>query len=544
MNRTKKRILTIYFCLLFVAVLFAAFIGVTTHDETFDGRKNLSYELLTDFTHTQVTGEDYAQGILDVYTFALPSELEHGFVLAFYTIHCNSEVYIDGECVYTNKISDDTLIGHSPGDAWNIVPVWDYDGGKVVEVRTEAVYATHVGAEPEIYLGSIASIISDVIFDQLAPLICAIVVIVLGIVYIIITLVEYRKYDNHNGLVMIGMLAIVAGVWKICDLNVTHWYFGQPIFLTDCALLAMMLLVVPFAMYEMSLFEGRMSRVLAAICYLSLAATAISIILQMLNVADLRQTLWMHHVCIGLLVLASVALAIYEVMRRGWTRKLCITAICFIICVFGVACDFFNFYDTMGMSMKSLGMLGFLLYIAVLGLMSIREARTWIEKGHEAQSLENMAYSDEMTGFYNRNAYARDTSDVRFAPEDVTVVMFDLNELKHCNDTYGHEAGDRYICAAADLIQRTFGEVGDVYRIGGDEFCALCRGVSEDVCSHIRDDLQQLAEEYNASSGEPYQMKIACGIRAYDAERDYDISDTVRHADHRMYENKMLLKKL
>lgn len=57
--------------------------------------------------------------------------------------------------------------------------------------------------------------------------------------------------------------------------------------------------------------------------------------------------------------------------------------------------------------------------------------------------------------------------------DDFVYVSFDVNGLKIVNDSLGHLAGDEVIIAAADCISKTFGKVGTVYRVGGDEFVAL-----------------------------------------------------------------------
>lgn len=62
------------------------------------------------------------------------------------------------------------------------------------------------------------------------------------------------------------------------------------------------------------------------------------------------------------------------------------------------------------------------------------------------------------------------------------VVTFDLNNLKNCNDNYGHRVGDAYIINAARIIENTFERYGKCYRIGGDEFCCIIpKGKSVDI---------------------------------------------------------------
>ena len=63
--------------------------------------------------------------------------------------------------------------------------------------------------------------------------------------------------------------------------------------------------------------------------------------------------------------------------------------------------------------------------------------------------------------------------------QTISVIMCDLNGLKKVNDSYGHEAGDKYICDSAEVLTSCFGKE-NVYRIGGDEFTVIILGETEE----------------------------------------------------------------
>lgn len=69
-----------------------------------------------------------------------------------------------------------------------------------------------------------------------------------------------------------------------------------------------------------------------------------------------------------------------------------------------------------------------------------------------------------MTGFYNRNAYDYFIYNEKNI-KNYMVVTFDLNNLKMCNDNYGHSSGDAYIIHSAHIIETTFDRFGKCYRI-------------------------------------------------------------------------------
>ena len=119
--------------------------------------------------------------------------------------------------------------------------------------------------------------------------------------------------------------------------------------------------------------------------------------------------------------------------------------------------------------------------------------------------------------------------------------MMDLNDLKKCNDTLGHDAGDRYIKNAARMIDTVFHDKGKCYRIGGDEFCSVMKTEESDVEQRFFDELRQLEQEYNEASSIE-QIAIAYGYARFDKEKDATLMDTRNRADVMMYEHKKRMK--
>lgn len=119
--------------------------------------------------------------------------------------------------------------------------------------------------------------------------------------------------------------------------------------------------------------------------------------------------------------------------------------------------------------------------------------------------------------------------------------MFDLNDLKKCNDNFGHEYGDRYIRMISEGIRQVFQEDGSCYRIGGDEFCVIAPFTAQSVI----DGRLRALEEYTAGKREQgfvVPVSVAAGYAVYDPEVDKTLEDTMRRADDMMYQNKQALK--
>jgi diguanylate cyclase len=87
------------------------------------------------------------------------------------------------------------------------------------------------------------------------------------------------------------------------------------------------------------------------------------------------------------------------------------------------------------------------------------------------------ALTDSLTGLYNRRAWdqllsAEESRCGRYG-HPACIVSIDLDELKHCNDTGGHAAGDELLKRTAKVLQKAIREHDVLARVGGDEFAVL-----------------------------------------------------------------------
>ena len=147
---------------------------------------------------------------------------------------------------------------------------------------------------------------------------------------------------------------------------------------------------------------------------------------------------------------------------------------------------------------------------------------------------------DPQTGVKNRAAFEREMK--RYLKNDITaaVVMFDLNNLKTTNDRFGHEAGDNEIFYAAKIIQASFLGIGQTFRIGGDEFCVICREVNQETLDSILAELDHLLNTINQNRTS--KITLAYGYAFYTREQGTSIYSTLAQADKAMYTHKAKLK--
>ena len=121
---------------------------------------------------------------------------------------------------------------------------------------------------------------------------------------------------------------------------------------------------------------------------------------------------------------------------------------------------------------------------------------------------------------------------------EFAVGMFDCDNLKHINDSHGHDKGDIYLKKASMLICKVF-QHSPVFRVGGDEFAVVL--MNEDFKNRVDlmnqfEDRQK--ESWNSAEHKWQEIRVAFGFAIHDSIKDQSVSDTVRRADKIMYENK------
>ena len=130
-----------------------------------------------------------------------------------------------------------------------------------------------------------------------------------------------------------------------------------------------------------------------------------------------------------------------------------------------------------------------------------------INNNNLMERLEYMSNIDTLTGVKNRNSMnARVDWHVNNSLSVKTpfgIIFADLNGLKQCNDNGGHEAGDKLLIKAANLLTKHFGDY-EIYRSGGDEFVVI-------VQECHKEDFEQKAEKLRAESGYGSEVCLAIG---------------------------------
>lgn len=156
--------------------------------------------------------------------------------------------------------------------------------------------------------------------------------------------------------------------------------------------------------------------------------------------------------------------------------------------------------------------------------------------------LTQLAATDGLTGLTNRRTFDGFLRREYETCEQISVLLFDIDNFKGYNDTYGHQAGDRCLQAVAKVISDSASDVSGLSaRYGGEEFAVVLPNRSEDAALKVAEQIRLTVRALgilNTAANRGY-VTISAGVAAR-TSATLDESALVGEADTALYEAKRL----
>jgi diguanylate cyclase (GGDEF)-like protein len=194
-------------------------------------------------------------------------------------------------------------------------------------------------------------------------------------------------------------------------------------------------------------------------------------------------------------------------------------------------------------SFSSVGTIAIVLATLSLQVIMIRLLLTWRENAALLSASQEEALTDALTGLANRRALALELERRMTMSEEQTpyvLALFDLDGFKHYNDSFGHPTGDTLLQRLGTKLRAELDGRGSVYRMGGDEFCALI-DVPDPVCADELaappGEVVEAAAKALTDHGDGFMIGCSYGSILLPAEAD-SAETALRLADQRMYAQK------
>lgn len=154
------------------------------------------------------------------------------------------------------------------------------------------------------------------------------------------------------------------------------------------------------------------------------------------------------------------------------------------------------------------------------------------------RQLQFLASSDPLTGCLNRRTFferaERAFQDAVGQRQRMSFFMVDADHFKRINDRFGHLVGDKVLVGLADILRRCCGDRDLVGRYGGEEFCLVATGMTEQQAEDFAEQIRLAVADITTWLPNHERVTISIGIASLgDASRE--IADLVKHADEALY---------
>jgi two-component system, cell cycle response regulator len=162
---------------------------------------------------------------------------------------------------------------------------------------------------------------------------------------------------------------------------------------------------------------------------------------------------------------------------------------------------------------------------------------------------EKIAITDSLTGLTNVYSLKKELAVffqmARRYQRIFSVMVIDVDSLKHINDTYGHKIGDSVLKTVGQVMKETLRASDILIRYGGDEFVVLMPETTEEqarcVIKRLKNALKH--EKINCTqNGKGISFTVSIGVAAYHSDLSNE-GELFQLADKRMYEDKSLKKR-
>ncbi len=190
-----------------------------------------------------------------------------------------------------------------------------------------------------------------------------------------------------------------------------------------------------------------------------------------------------------------------------------------------------------------------LLYL--MGAFSISRVCYEVKRYDDMRKKEfRLARTDKLTGLANRHYFDQKLKDeVEYAVNRgsvINILMFDLDNFKNFNDTFGHVSGDKLLVLFSDIIRRCVRKSDIPVRYGGEEFMIIIRDLDIIIAKSVGDRIRRQLEKqriYLGQQEEKSRVTVSCGIAQFPTH-SANIKDVIELADQSLYYAKEIGKNI
>lgn len=468
----------------------------------------------------------------------------------FRSVHAITEIYIDDDLIYTTRDEDTENSNFSIPKYYNNAPLSCSYAGKKLTITISGSKELPSSGLSNVYIGERKDLFFYNLYTMGIYFLAGAFFSFLGFLLMILSPYLIIYHDNDLRLFFSGLISLLLGTYILAYYGILGLIVDDSYINTIAEYAALYNILTAILGYFASLFSGKKKKVFLSLFILDVILFFSSIILHFSGLLPFSMFSIILHVVANAEAIITFALIIHEQLSHRHSKErrvspsdsiFLIGLIIFIVLAISdiFLFNFNKYFRSEGEANTDLigFTIGSFVFVCCL-LVSYLYYNVYSNNFASMQShIKSLAYTDALTGLANRARCEQVMNMLSEEKNIYTLISFDLNRLKHINDTLGHHEGDRLLTGFSTILSECFWDANLIGRMGGDEFIVILIEEHSLNCTKRIHELYSILEEWNrkeqaftysASYGYAYSYEVPSGS----AKEVYML------ADSRMYEMK------
>ncbi|NME83779.1 GGDEF domain-containing protein [Clostridium sp. SM-530-WT-3G] len=405
-----------------------------------------------------------------------------------------------------------------------IIPIYQEDNGSQIRVEIIPLYKQIINKQPEFFAGTKFIFYYNQFKKDLPQIALSFMSICISIVFFVSPIINRYEKKKKNILFSLGIFAFSIGIWRITDIKFTSMlYYHNSKIIYYISMLMMYISAGALGFNIKNQFIKKHENFMKCIIIIYCSGCLSLIFMQMINLFDLHESLFVWHILLVIYSIIVAVLVVYETKKDKNAIK--ISSLIFItLCIIGVLIDLISYYVKGNSYNLFIITASLIIYSIFLGYISIN-------------NINEKANLDIQTGLYNKRRLKELFINYETITDSLGIIMFDLNGLKHINDTLGHNYGDILISEFAKILKVCIKHKGFVARYGGDEFVAVVKNADMALMKKIESHINIEVNKYNMRNT-GIVMSYSMGYSLSKDYPEFSLYELLAKADEYMYEHK------
>lgn len=396
--------------------------------------------------------------------------------MALMSYHCIVTVKVDNEIIYTygEEYDDEALMA---GDGLYYVTLPEKCQGKKVDILYEACEDNAFTFSDAIYIYNSRYMAFQYVRQHFFQFMVSTFSFILGLAMVIVQML-YGKMDRKARKVLwLGLTFILLGMWIACyygSINIIVKSNHIIAYIEHFSLFSGLIPLILFYLEDTE--KGICRKLMMGDLILTISFVVFTIISEIEGWSHPNRYLNIFHAiaCVTLILIFATFIVNKENKKNYMVSLLGIVVLGISFITELIIYRLKEIVSGDGYREDILVPTGMIFFIVLEMLSYLYFVFKYSKRAVQEEVLYSLANKDMLTGIANRyycEKYLKHLDEDGIC--NYAILNFDLNWLKKINDTYGHKAGDEYISKFAQLLETYFGGVGEIGRMGGDEFIAI-----------------------------------------------------------------------